>query len=82
MEQGDIIEVSDSEALLQFALIGMEISLVSKHISNRYNINHYLEISSSDRHTDFYLISCLNYKFTSIEKQFNLLGDNLKEMKG
>ena len=84
IEQGDIIEVGDPETLVQFALMGMGISLVSKHIANRYNINNYLEVPSPYRYTDFYLISRLNYEFTPIEKQFielnNSLSDTFKGM--
>ncbi|QDZ86397.1 LysR family transcriptional regulator [Priestia megaterium] len=84
IEQGDIIEVGDPETLVQFALMGMGISLVSKRIANRYNINNYLEVPSPYRYTDFYLISRLNYEFTPIEKQFielnNSLSDTFKGM--
>lgn len=77
IEQGDIIEVGDPETLVQFALMGMGISLVSKRIANRYNINNYLEVPSPYRYTDFYLISRLNYEFTPIEKQFIELNNSL-----
>src|SRR6478735_1292583 len=84
IEQGDIIEVGDPETLVQFALMGMGISLISKRIANRYNINNYLEVPSPYRYTDFYLISRLNYEFTPIEKQFielnNSLSDTFKGM--
>ncbi|MEO2226500.1 LysR family transcriptional regulator [Priestia megaterium] len=84
IEQGDIIEVGDPETLVQFALMGMGISLVSKRIANRYNINNYLEVPSPYRYTDFYLISRLHYEFTPIEKQFielnNSLSDTFKGM--
>lgn len=83
IEQGDIIEVGDPETLVQFALMGMGISLVSKRIANRYNINNYLEVPSPYRYTDFYLISRLNYEFTPIEKQFielNNFSDTFKGM--
>ncbi|MUL32045.1 HTH-type transcriptional regulator YofA [Bacillus megaterium] len=84
IEQGDIIEVGDPETLVQFALMGMGISLVSKRIANRYNINNYLEVPSPYGYTDFYLISRLNYEFTPIEKQFielnNSLSDTFKGM--
>ncbi|MED4298906.1 substrate-binding domain-containing protein, partial [Priestia megaterium] len=79
IEQGDIIEVGDPETLVQFALMGMGISLVSKRIANRYNINHYLEVPSHYRYTDFYLISRLNYEFTPIEKQFIELNNSLSD---
>ncbi|MGV4968417.1 LysR family transcriptional regulator [Priestia aryabhattai] len=79
IEQGDIIEVSDPETLVQFALMGMGISLVSKRIANRYNINNYLEVPSPYRYTDFYLISRLNYEFTPIEKQFIELNNSLSD---
>jgi DNA-binding transcriptional LysR family regulator len=84
IEQGDIIEVGDPETLVQFALMGMGISLVSKRIANRYNINNYLKVPSPYRYTDFYLISRLNYEFTPIEKRFielnNSLSDTFKGM--
>ncbi|MEH7488854.1 LysR family transcriptional regulator, partial [Priestia megaterium] len=79
IEQGDIIEVGDPETLVQFALMGMGISLVSKRIANRYNINNYLEVPSPYRYTDFYLISRLNYEFTPIEKQFIELNNSLSD---
>ncbi|MDD1511797.1 LysR family transcriptional regulator [Priestia megaterium] len=84
IEQGDMIEVGDPETLVQFALMGMGISLVSKRIANRYNIYNYLEVPSPYRYTDFYLISRLNYEFTPIEKQFielnNFLGDTFRRV--
>ncbi|MCY9276100.1 LysR family transcriptional regulator [Bacillus haynesii] len=84
IQQGEIIEVGDPESLVQFALMGMGISLVSKRIVDRYNINNYLEVPSSYRYVDLYLITRLNHKFTPIEKQFielnNLLSDIIEGM--
>lgn len=77
IEQGEIIEVGDPETLVQFALMGMGISLVSKRIASRYNINNYLEVPSSYRYIDFYLITRLNHEFTPIEKQFIELNNSL-----
>lgn len=79
IEPGDIIEVGDPETLVQFALMGMGISLVSKRIANRYNIQNYLEVPSPYQYTDFYLISRLNYEFTPIEKQFIELNNSLSD---
>lgn len=84
IEQGDMIEVSDPETLVKFALMGMGISLISKRIANRYNIHNFLEVPPPYRYTDFYLISRLNYEFTPIEKQFielnNFLGDTFRRV--
>ncbi|MEH7589899.1 LysR family transcriptional regulator [Priestia megaterium] len=80
IEQGEVIEVGDPETLVQFALMGMGISLVSKRIAHRYNIINYLEVPSSYRYTDIYLISRLNYEFTPIEKQFIELNNSLSNI--
>lgn len=84
IEQGDMIEVSDPETLVKFALMGMGISLISKRIANRYNIHNFLEVPPPYQYTDFYLISRLNYEFTPIEKQFielnNFLGDTFRRV--
>lgn len=77
IEQGEIIEVGDPETLVQFAMLGMGISLVSKRIANRYNINNYLEVPLSYRYVDYYLITRLNHEFTPIEKQFIELNNSL-----
>lgn len=86
IEQGEIIKVGDPETLVQFALMGMGISLVSKRIASRYNINNYLEVPSSYRYIDFYLITRLNHEFTPIEKQFielnNSLSNTIEGMEG
>ncbi|TYR81782.1 LysR family transcriptional regulator [Priestia megaterium] len=70
IEQGETIEVGDPETLVQFALMGMGISLVSKRTANRYNVNNYLEVPSLYRYINSYLITRLNHEFTPIEKQF------------
>ncbi|MNG30790.1 hypothetical protein D3C84_1164770 [compost metagenome] len=77
IEQGEIIEVGDPETLVQFAMLGMGISLVSKRIANRYNINNYLEVPLSYRNVNYYLITRLNHEFTPIEKQFIELNNSL-----
>lgn len=86
IEQGEIIEVGDPETLVQFALMGMGISLVSKRIASRYNIINYLEVPSSYRYIDFYLITRLNHEITPIEKQFielnNSLSNTIEGMEG
>ncbi|MFJ6208961.1 LysR family transcriptional regulator [Lysinibacillus sp. NPDC092081] len=78
---GEIIEVGDSETLIQFAMMGMGITLVSKRIVNRYNIQQYLDIPSSFRFVDLYLITRLNHDFTPIERQFIELTNSIDEIK-
>ena len=80
IQQGEIIEVGDPESLVQFALMGMGISLVSKRIADRYNILNYLEVPSSYRNVDLYFITRLNHKFTPIEKQFIELNNSLSDI--
>lgn len=77
---GEIIEVGDSETLIQFAMMGMGITLVSKRIANRYNIQQYLDIPSSFKYVDLYLITRLNHEFTPIERQFIELTNSIDEM--
>ncbi|QPQ30838.1 LysR family transcriptional regulator [Lysinibacillus sp. JNUCC 51] len=78
--QGEIIEVGDPESLLQFAMIGMGISLVSKRIARRYNIEQYLDVPSPFSFVDLYLITRLNHEFTPIERQFIELTNSIDEM--
>lgn len=75
--QGEIVEVGDPESLVQFALMGMGITLLSKRIASRYSINNYLEVPLSYRYVDLYLITRLNHEFTPIEKQFIELNNSL-----
>ncbi|MEN1938232.1 LysR family transcriptional regulator [Paenibacillus sp. 102] len=77
IQQDEIIEVGDPESLVQFALMGMGISLVSKRIASRYNIDNYLEVPSPYKYVDLYLITRLNHEFTPIEKQFIELNNSL-----
>ncbi|WP_141432100.1 LysR family transcriptional regulator [Bacillus sp. 03113] len=70
IQHGEIIEVGDLETIVQFASMGMGISLASKRIVNRYHINQYLEIPSLYRYIDLYFITRLNHELTPIEKQF------------
>ena len=77
IEHGEIIEVGEFETLVQFALMGMGISLVSKRIANRYKINNYLEVPSLYKYIDFYLITRLNHELTPLEKQFIELNNSL-----
>ena len=77
IKHGEIIEVGELETLVQFALMGMGISLVSKRIANRYKINNYLEVPSLYRYIGFYLITRLNHELTPLEKQFIELNNSL-----
>jgi DNA-binding transcriptional LysR family regulator len=70
IEQGETIEVGELETLIQFALMGMGISLVTKRIAQRYNLHIYLEVPANYRHLNLYLVTRLNHTFTPIEKQF------------
>ncbi|MGE7998094.1 LysR family transcriptional regulator [Lysinibacillus sp. NPDC093190] len=76
---GEIIEVGDSETLIQFAMMGMGITLVSKRIASRYNIEQYLDIPSSFRYVDLYLITRFNHEFTPIERQFIELTNSIDD---
>lgn len=78
--QGEITEVGDPESLLQFAMMGMGISLVSKRIARKYNIEQYLDVPSPFRFVDVYLITRLNHEFTPIERQFIELTNTIDEM--
>lgn len=77
IKHGEIIEVSELETLVQFSMMGMGISLVSKRIANRYKINNYLKVPSFYRYIDFYLITRLSHELTPLEKQFIELNNSL-----
>ncbi|ALC83473.1 MULTISPECIES: LysR family transcriptional regulator [Bacillus] len=76
-EYGEIIEVGDPESLLQFSIMGMGISLVSKRTANRYNINNYIEVPSVYKYINIYLITRLHHELTPIERQFTELNHSL-----
>ncbi|SFM06281.1 DNA-binding transcriptional regulator, LysR family [Gracilibacillus orientalis] len=69
IKQGEIIEVGDFEALVQFSTIGMGIAIVSKHVANRFNVKDYLEVPSPYKYIDLYLISRRNHEFSCLEEQ-------------
>ncbi|WP_445505503.1 LysR family transcriptional regulator [Niallia sp. 03091] len=70
IEHGEIIEVGDLETIVQFASMGMGISLASKRLVNRYHIDRYLDVPSAYRYIDIYFITRKNHQLTPIEKQF------------
>lgn len=77
IEKGEHIEVGELETLVQFAMMGMGISLVAKRSIKRYKIDNYLEVPSVYRFMNYYLITRLNHEFTPIEKQFIELNESI-----
>ncbi|WP_307893320.1 LysR family transcriptional regulator [Bacillus swezeyi] len=79
INQGEIIEVGDMQTLVQLASIGMGISLVSKRIAKRFNINQFLEVPPSYRYVNMYMITRVHHQLTPIEKQFAELSHTLMD---
>ncbi|MFZ4453604.1 LysR family transcriptional regulator [Salibacterium aidingense] len=69
LKQGEIMEVSDFETLVQFSTIGMGLAIVSKHVADRFHILDYLDIPSPYRFIDLYLICRRHHVFSDVEKQ-------------
>ncbi|MFX3618649.1 MAG: LysR family transcriptional regulator [Sporolactobacillus sp.] len=70
LEHGETIEVGDIDAIVQFALMGMGISLIPKRLAIRNHVTSFLEIPSLSKFIDFYLVTRSNHELTPIEKQF------------
>ncbi|WP_100487794.1 LysR family transcriptional regulator [Sporolactobacillus pectinivorans] len=77
IDHGETIEVGDIDAIIQFALMGMGISLIPKRLVIRKNISSFLEIPSLNKFVDLYLITRSNHELTPIEKQFIQLSQEL-----
>lgn len=73
---GDYVEIGDLETLIQFASMGMGITLAPKRIAAFYKIDAYLEVPKPFKCMDSYLITRSNHKLTPIEKQFIELINN------
>ncbi|MGP7818065.1 LysR family transcriptional regulator [Niallia sp. 01092] len=80
IDHGEIIEVGDLETIIQFASMGMGISLASKRLVNRNHIDRYLDVPSAYRYIDLYFITRINHQLTPIEKQFIELNDLMVNM--
>lgn len=70
IEHGETIEVGDIDAIVQFALMGMGISLIPKRLAIRNHVTSFLEIPSLSKFIDLYLVTRSNHELTPIEKQF------------
>ncbi|WP_079708713.1 LysR family transcriptional regulator [Paraliobacillus ryukyuensis] len=70
IKSGDFIEIGDPETLIQFASMGMGITLIPKRIASYYNIDSYLEVPKPFKYMDSYYTRRLNYELSPIEKQF------------
>lgn len=73
--KGDLIQIYDHEAMIQFTQIGMGISIVTRSVVNKFNLHYYRQLPEHFRHIGLYLISRKNHVFTNIEKRFIRLND-------
>ncbi|MFT8363088.1 MAG: LysR family transcriptional regulator [Sporolactobacillus sp.] len=67
---GEMIEVGDIDAIIQFALMGMGISLIPKRLAIHKQISSFFEIPALHTSVDLYLITRSNHQLTPIERQF------------
>ncbi|AIQ10891.1 LysR family transcriptional regulator [Paenibacillus durus] len=69
-QKGNAIEVGMFETLLQFAGLGMGISVISKRIAQQYKVKHYMQLPPEYRYIDKYIVTRLNYELSPLERQF------------
>ncbi|QWU16581.1 DNA-binding transcriptional regulator, LysR family [Paenibacillus sophorae] len=69
-QKGNAIEVGVLETLLQFARLGMGISVISKRIAQQYKLNHFVQLPPEYRYIDKYIVTRLNYELSPLERQF------------
>ena len=75
--KGELTHIYDHEALVQFTQLGMGISMIAKSLIKKFNIQYYREAPEQYRNIGLYLIARSEHVFTSIEKQFIGLNDQL-----
>lgn len=78
LNKGEMIHINDYEALVNFTQLGMGVSLVTRSLAQKYNVQYKMEIPEQYRHIGLYLIARDEHIFTPIEKQFIGLNDQIK----
>ncbi|MDT3428205.1 DNA-binding transcriptional LysR family regulator [Paenibacillus forsythiae] len=69
-QKGNAIEVGMIETLLQFAGLGMGISVISRRIAQQYKVSHFVPLPPEYRYIDKYIVTRLNYELSPLERQF------------
>lgn len=77
IDHGETIEVGDIDAIIQFAVMGMGISLIPKRLAIHKHISSFFEMPSLNTSVDLYLITRSNHELTPIERQFVQLSQSL-----
>ena len=78
LPQGNFVHIGDIESLIQFSQLGLGITLATKSLVARHNIDYFIEIPKQYRQIDYYLIARSEHTFTPIEKHFIELNDVLE----
>ncbi|WOE42571.1 LysR family transcriptional regulator [Acinetobacter chinensis] len=75
--KGEMTHINDYEALIHFTQLGMGVSMVTRSLAQKYDVQYLMEIPEQYRHIGLYLIARSDHIFTPIEKQFIALNDAL-----
>ncbi|WP_436449187.1 LysR family transcriptional regulator [Paenibacillus sp. BT-177] len=70
LTHGEVVEVGIFDTMVEFALMGMGITLMSKKLARQFKVTSYLPVPSIFGYMDTYLISRPNHKMTAIEHKF------------
>ncbi|MFK4305302.1 MULTISPECIES: LysR family transcriptional regulator [unclassified Paenibacillus] len=70
LTHGEVVEVGVFDTMVQFVLMGMGITLMSKKLARQFNVKSYLSTPPTFGYIDTYLITRPNHKMTSIEHKF------------
>lgn len=70
LPKAPVTQVAVVETLLQFAALGMGITLMSKRIVERLGVTNYLELPAEQRFLDKYVVTRQGYELSPLEKQF------------
>ncbi|MDV2467802.1 LysR family transcriptional regulator [Acinetobacter chinensis] len=75
--KGEMTHINDYEALIHFTQLGMGVSMVTRSLAQKYDVQYLMEIPEQYRHIGLYLIARSDHIFTPVEKQFIALNDAL-----
>ncbi|MBF7682528.1 LysR family transcriptional regulator [Acinetobacter sp. B5B] len=78
IKKGEMTQIYDHDALIQFTQLGMGISMIAQSLISKFNIQYYREAPAQYRNIGLYLIARSEHQFTPIEKQFIGLSDAIE----
>ncbi|KOS04056.1 LysR family transcriptional regulator [Paenibacillus polymyxa] len=70
LTHGEVVEVGVFDTMVQFSLMGMGITLMSKKLARQFKVTSYLPAPPTFGYMDTYLITRPNHEMTAIEHKF------------